>query len=86
MRASERRAIEALDTNVRFGALHKAEEVRTMELYTVPELAKYLKCSRQKVYQLVAERKVPFVKVEGSVRFQPEDIEAWLDSNKIAAS
>lgn len=35
--------------------------------------------------RLVAERRIPFVKVGRHVRFRPEHIEAWLEANTIPA-
>lgn len=35
--------------------------------------------------RLVAERRIPFVKVGKHVRFRPEHIEAWLDDNTVQA-
>jgi hypothetical protein len=33
------------------------------------------------VRRLVAERRIPYVKVGRYVRFRPEDVEAWRDGN-----
>lgn len=53
-------------------------------LLTVGQLAELLGTSPTYVYRLVSERRIPFVKWGHYVRFQPSDIAAWLDANRIA--
>jgi len=57
----------------------------TMELLTPDELAKMLKISRRGVYRLMASRKIRFHKVRGGVRFDMNDILAYLQENRIDA-
>lgn len=35
------------------------------------------------LYSWVSQRKIPFVKVNGSLRFDPKDLKAWIDSQKV---
>ena len=35
------------------------------------------------LYGWVSQRKIPFVKVNGSLRFDPKDLKAWIDSQKV---
>lgn len=36
------------------------------------------------VRRLIAERRIPFVKVAGTrIRFMPSDLDAWLDSQRV---
>jgi excisionase family DNA binding protein len=35
------------------------------------------------VRRLVAERRIPFLKVGRSVRFDPADVDAWLERAKV---
>jgi len=53
-------------------------EKKQRELWTVKELAAYLKISRSGVYVLVATGKMPFIQIGRHKRFIPEDIEKAL--------
>ncbi len=55
------------------------------ELLTVPQLANELGLSRQTIYQYVAARKIPFIKIGKSVRFRPGEISDWIDGQRIQA-
>lgn len=55
----------------------------TFELLTIPEVAKWLKISSSGVRQLQQARKLPFIKVGGSVRFFAEDIASYLRTRRI---
>ncbi len=35
------------------------------------------------VDHLVATRRIPFIKVGGLIRFDPADIEAWIEANRV---
>ncbi|HWG75149.1 MAG TPA: helix-turn-helix domain-containing protein [Acidimicrobiales bacterium] len=48
-------------------------------LLTIDQVADQLGITIRHVRRLVAERRVPFLKVGGLVRFDPTDIAAWLD-------
>jgi excisionase family DNA binding protein len=45
------------------------------------ETAEWLNVPERMVRRLVAERRIPFVKVGRYVRFRPEDVEGWRDGN-----
>lgn len=53
------------------------------ELIGVVELATRLGTTERFVRRLVAERRVPFHKVGKYVRFDPRDIDAWLEDNRV---
>ena len=51
-----------------------------MENYwKVQEVAAALQISVQTVYRYVANKKIPFYKLNRSVRFKPSEIERWCD-------
>jgi len=54
-------------------------------LLTPGELAQILKVSTGHIYRLVAQRKVPFIKNGGSVRFRPESIERWVQNQEVVS-
>lgn len=48
-------------------------------LMDLPALADRLGVNHRYVRRLVAERRVPFIKFGHLLRFDPAEIEAWLD-------
>lgn len=54
------------------------------QLLTIDQLAARLGTSVRHVRRLVAERRVPYVKVGRLVRFDPEAVKAWLDAASMA--
>jgi excisionase family DNA binding protein len=63
-----------------------------MELLTVAELAAMLKMNKRQVYEMtktrtrsgaMREHPIPFLKINGNVRFRKSDIEDWI--GKLAA-
>jgi excisionase family DNA binding protein len=55
-------------------------------LLSIGQLAERLGTTPRHVRRLVAERRVPFVKVGRLVRFDPDDIAAWLDGRRVGGS
>ena len=58
---------------------------RTVALLGVGELAARLGTSERFVRRLVAERRMPFLKVGRFVRFDPRDVDAWLVEHRVEA-
>ena len=51
-----------------------------MELiYTVPEVADYLKMSKSKCYALVKQEKIPYIRIGRNIRIRESDLVKWLD-------
>lgn len=55
------------------------------QILTIPEVAKYLKVSRSKVYSLVAKRTLPYVKLGRNVRIRASDLRAWIEANLVSS-
>lgn len=59
-------------------------------LLSVPALAERLGTSERHVRRLVHERRIPFVKLGDGrgapVRFDPADVDRWLDARRVEAS
>jgi excisionase family DNA binding protein len=53
---------------------------------TIDQLAERLGITVRHVRRLVAERRVPYLKVGRLVRFDPEAINAWLDTTRFEAA
>ncbi len=50
----------------------------TGEIFTLDEVAAYLKVGKRTVYRLAAAKKIPAFKVGGSWRFLRVDIDNWI--------
>ncbi|MEV0734220.1 helix-turn-helix domain-containing protein [Polymorphospora sp. NPDC050346] len=53
------------------------------DLLTSDEVAVRLRASPRFVRRLVSERRIGFVKVGRSVRFDPADVDAYIESNRV---
>ena len=53
------------------------------ELIDIETLAQTLGDSVRHVRRMVAERRIPYLKVGHFVRFDPEEITAWLDARRV---
>ena len=51
-------------------------------LFTVQEAAQYLAVSTSTLYGWVWQRRIPFVKIGRALRFDPRDLEAFVEANK----
>jgi excisionase family DNA binding protein len=58
----------------------------TTHLLTIEQLADQLATSIRHIRRLVAEKRVPYVKVGRLVRFDPDEIAGWLRNNRVAPS
>jgi excisionase family DNA binding protein len=48
------------------------------EIYTLDEVAAYLKVGKRTVYRLAAAKKIPAFKVGGIWRFSRQEIDRWI--------
>lgn len=53
---------------------------------TVREVATYLNVDEKTVYRLAKRGQIPGFKVAGTWRFKKDDIDAWIEARKAAAS
>jgi excisionase family DNA binding protein len=82
-----RRELEALiDERVNAGiARHLAFAQPSRSPYlTVAEAAQYLRCSRQRVYDLLSQRRLPRVKEGSRTLISREEIARYLGSDRVA--
>ncbi|MDA8045683.1 MAG: helix-turn-helix domain-containing protein [Actinomycetota bacterium] len=54
------------------------------QLLTIEQLAEQLATSIRHIRRLVAERRVPYIKVGGLVRFDPAEVQEWIDQRRVA--
>ena len=66
--------------------MDKVEELRgeTMktgpdQIFTLDELAAYLKVGKRTLYRLAAQKEIPAFKVGGTWRFRRSDIDRWIE-------
>ena len=52
-------------------------------LIDINELSQWIGVCVNTIYGYVSQRKIPFVKVCGAVRFDVKEIEKWLESQKV---
>jgi excisionase family DNA binding protein len=55
------------------------------ELLTVAEAAQLLRISISSVQRLQQQRRLPFIKVGGRVRFAMSDLASFIDGNRVEA-
>jgi excisionase family DNA binding protein len=48
------------------------------DIFTLREVAHYLKVTERTIYRLVAEHRIPAFKVGGSWRFRQADLDRWM--------
>ena len=57
----------------------------TAGIFTLDDVAAYLKVSKRTVYRLASAKKIPAFKVGGTWRFRATDIDGWIaDESKKA--
>jgi excisionase family DNA binding protein len=52
------------------------------QLMTIGEVAELLNVGVRHIRRLVAERRIPFIKWGGLLRFDRDDIDRWLDDSR----
>ncbi|WP_347259109.1 helix-turn-helix transcriptional regulator [Methylocaldum sp.] len=57
------------------------DESDTQNMMTVPEVARYLRLKERKIYDLLAQKRIPCTRVTGKWLFPKEQIDIWLKQN-----
>jgi excisionase family DNA binding protein len=52
-------------------------------LIDVKEAAGWLGVTPQTLYKMVSQRRVPYVKVGGALKFDPDKLQAWIKDNSV---
>jgi excisionase family DNA binding protein len=64
--------------------VRKSDETgRRTGLIGVTDLATLLGVDERHIYRLVAERRVPYIKWGHLLRFDPDEVQRWLDGNRV---
>ncbi len=48
----------------------------------VAEIAKLLSVTPQHIYRMAAQGSIPSIRISGSVRFDPDEVAAWLQRKR----
>jgi excisionase family DNA binding protein len=56
-----------------------------IDLLTIPEAAELLKISVSGMRRLQQRRRIPFIKIGGSIRFARQDLLSFVQSNRMHA-
>jgi excisionase family DNA binding protein len=56
------------------------------KLISAEDLAKDLSVSPKTLYSWAKQRKIPYVRLEGRVLFDPQEIEDWVQDRKITVA
>ena len=54
------------------------------EILTLPEVAQLLKVAEKTVYTMAQKGELPAFKVRGQWRFKRDDIDTWIEQQKVA--
>jgi excisionase family DNA binding protein len=64
-----------------------ASEVEVLPgLLTIIQLIPLLGISRTSLYDMVTRKRIPYLRIEGMIRFDPRAIAAWLRQHTIVAA
>ncbi len=48
-------------------------------ILTIPEVARYLKMSKSKIYRLLSKNEIPHIKIGRNVRIRQIDLRIWVE-------
>lgn len=55
-------------------------------ILTVPEVARYLKISKAKIYYLISKKRIPHIRLGRNVRVRESDLERWLVKQTVGSN
>ena len=56
------------------------------KLLTVQEICELLKVPKTYIYWLTHQKKIPYIKMQGHLRFRQSDIDEWLRSQEVCSN
>jgi excisionase family DNA binding protein len=54
-------------------------------LLDIDQCSDLVNLKKSTLYKKVCKREIPFVKINGSLRFRPEEIEEWIEEKSVEA-
>lgn len=61
----------------------KQPQVEEDKIFTVPELAAYIKVSKDWIHKRTAHKEIPHMKLGGKCQFRKSTIDAWLIKQRV---
>ena len=61
----------------------EGNSTKMSNLLTVPQVAEILNLSDLKVYRMINNREIPFIKIGRSVRIHPKSLEKYMKDNEV---
>ena len=58
-------------------------ETELDRLLTIQEICELLKVKKTYIYWLTHQKKIPYIKMQGHLRFRQSDIDDWLISQEV---
>ena len=52
------------------------------EIMTIPEVARYLKISKSKIYYMVQKKQIPHIRLGRNVRIKESELLNWLEKHR----
>ena len=52
------------------------------EIMTIPEVARYLKISKSKIYYMVQKKQIPHIRLGRNVRIKETELLEWIEKNR----
>ena len=74
---------ERYHTNAKPGLEGVNSAAVSNRLLTTQEVCELLKVSKTYIYWLTHQKKIPYIKMQGHLRFRQSDIDEWLRSQKV---
>jgi len=59
------------------------QDIKVNKYLSVQELSEALGISEETVYSWTSQKRIPFIKVGRCVRFDQDEVKAWLDKNRV---
>lgn len=72
-----------IDPNGKVEIIPSGKGLKSRCLLTVQEAAEYLAISVSTLYGWIWQRRIPFVKVGRAVRFDPVELEGFVEANRV---
>ncbi len=54
-----------------------------MGLLTIQQAAQVTGLSPHTIYKMVSQRRIPYVKLGGALRFNPDQLDQWIKQNTV---
>jgi excisionase family DNA binding protein len=56
------------------------------QLLTIKEACELMAMTKSRLYYMIFHKTIPYLKIGASVRFDPVDLEKWIESQKVSSN